>query len=114
MATGYLPEPKMPEMIPNSLRKGLNGGEPVMAKNPARKSPPVRGEPLEQPPDLLGVLGPVGAMDVPGGEEENPLGQAIVDDVEERTRESPFTHPQGNDQYPHMLHAGVGQHPFEV
>ena len=58
VATGYLPEPKMPEMIPNSLRKGLNGGEPVMAKNPARKSPPVRGSLWSSPRTFSAFLVP--------------------------------------------------------
>jgi hypothetical protein len=53
-------------------------------------------------------------VDVPGGEEEDPLCEAVAHQVEERPNEGPLAEPEGHRQDPHVLHAGVCEHPLEV
>ena len=70
-----------PERIVNSLMNGPNGGEPVIARKPARKSAPDSGTRRSAPLTLVDRLASVRAVDVARGEEEDDLRQGVVDDV---------------------------------
>ncbi len=61
--------------IVNSLKNGPNGGEPVIAKNPARSSDAGDRHALERAAHFVGRLAPVRALDVGRAQEEDALGE---------------------------------------
>ena len=64
--------------------------------------------------DIVGDLAPVGPVDVACRQEQDPLGQAVVDDVEERAVNAQAADTDAQDQDAHVLDAGIGEHPFVV
>ena len=98
----------------NSLTNGPNGGEPVMARKPARNSAPGQRHALDGPAHVVGDLAAVGPVDVAGREEQHALGQAVVDQVQQRPVHGQAADADAQDQDAHVLDAGVGQHPLEV
>ncbi len=64
--------------------------------------------------DLVDVLAPVGAVDVPGRQEQDPLRQAVVDRVEEGAEDADPAEADAEDEDPDVLDARVGEHPLDV
>ena len=108
-----MPAPMAPLRMVNSLTKGPNGGEPVTAKNPPGTARP-------RPGGTAGCRGssaydlPVARTDVAGREEEHPLGEPVVDQVQQRAVDGHAAEAEAQHQDAHVLDAGVGQHPLEV
>src|SRR6266511_4154969 len=63
---------------------------------------------------IFGGLRAEGAMDVPGGEEDDALREAVVEAVEERARGGAAAEPDPEREDPHVLDARVREHPLEV
>ena len=98
----------------NSLTNGPNGGEPVMARKPARNSAPENGTRCRAPRTSSVDLAAVGAVDVARRQEQHALGQAVVDHVQQGAVHRQAADADAQDQDAHVLDAGVGQHALEV
>ena len=113
-ATRNGPPPTAAFRMVNSLTNGPNGGEPVMARNPARNSAPDKGRRLMAPLHIVRELASVRSVNVAGRKEQDALGQAVVDQVQQRTEDGDPADADAQHQDAHVLDAGVGQHAFEV
>ncbi len=105
----------MPRRMVNSLRKGPKGGEPVTARKAGQKERCRRAAGRRSAPRTSAeLLAGEGAVDVAGGEEQAPLGQGVVDQMQQGAEGGQPADADADGEDPHVLDAGIGEHPLDV
>jgi hypothetical protein len=90
-------------------------GQPEQRDEPEAEYPPERRAPGEQCLHLGNLAGAFGGEDLSGGEEQDPLGETMTDDVQEHGRDrqrGAGGRAQGDEA--HVLDAVIGEHPLVV
>ena len=101
--------------ITSSLVKRLNGGRPKSATSPTPKIPPRAGRRARSARTPSISARALGGHDLARGEEQHALGQPVAEDVEEDGGDGePDAGRRAESDEPHVLDAGVGEHPLVV
>ena len=90
-------------------RRGAGDREQAHQQEQAR-----RREAAQQPAERRGGGGSGGEHHVPHGQEEEPLHQRVVDQVEHAAVRSDAAEAEAEDQQAGVLHAGIGQQALDV
>ena len=103
-----------PERIVNSLMNGPNGGEPVIARKPARKSAPESGTRRSAPLTLSIDLLPYARWMFPAERKRTTFVRALLTTCRSAPTTRDAADADAEDEDPHVLDARVREHPLEV
>ncbi len=90
------------------------GGRTGDGQKPRQEESRRQGHPGEGAAHFPEALARVGALDVPGGEEEHPLGQGVVDQVKHGPEGGQAADTDAEGENAHVFDAGVGEHALDV
>ena len=99
----------------SSLAKRLKGGKPEQGHEPDAEDAAESGAPGQQGPDPVDLARALGRHDLAGGEEQDALGQAVAEDVQQDGGDGERDaggRAEGDE--PHVLDAVVREHALVV